>query len=69
MPNPPTDEITTREALDLLGLNNPSTVIRMVHDGVLTPSRKLPGRTGSYLFWRSDVDRLVDERAAAKAAS
>ena len=69
MPNPPTDEITTQEALAILGLKQPSNVSRYVAAGKLTPSRRLPGRTGAMLFWRADVLRFAAERAADELAS
>lgn len=59
MPHDTPDEITSREALELLGLSHPSTISRYVALGKLTPSRKLPGRTGAYLFRRSDVEALI----------
>lgn len=68
MPQPP-DEVTTRQALDILGLKDPSTVIRFVREHKLAPSRKLPGASGAYLFWRSDIEALRDERAARAAAA
>ena len=69
MPTPPTDdEIVTREAMEILGLTNPSTVARYVLEGKLEPSRKLPGRTGAYLFRRSTVEQLRDQRAEAAAS-
>lgn len=64
MPKVTPDEVTTREALDILGFSDPSTVSRYVQIGKLTPSRKLPGKTGAYLFLRSDVERLAAEMAA-----
>lgn len=60
-----TDEITTREALEVLGLADPSSVSRLVAEGHLTPSRKLPGLTGAYLFARADVVALAAARGAA----
>lgn len=71
---PPTDEITTAEAMAVLGFTAPSTVNRLVREHKLTPSRKLPGKTGAYLFRRSDVEAIRDEREraareAAEAAS
>jgi hypothetical protein len=60
---PPTDEITSREALVILGLKSPSTISRLVDAGALTPSRKLDvGRRGTFLFWRHDVERLAAKR-------
>lgn len=66
---PPTDEITTTEATDLFGFTNRSTVVRMVREHRLTPSRKLPGATGAYMFWRADVLRLAAEMAAKRDGS
>lgn len=63
---PPTDEITAREALKILGYTNPSTIVRYVQGGKLAPSRKLPGKNGAYLFWRSDVQRLAGDQAAER---
>lgn len=65
MPAPPTDEITSRQALDILGFTTPSTISRYVRAGVLTPSRRLDSPTGrgAFMFWRHDVQRLADEQA------
>ncbi len=59
------DEITTREALSILGLSDPSSVSRFVAEQKLQPSRKLPGKTGPYLFLRTDVEALAASRASA----
>ena len=64
----PTDEITTRQALELLGFTDPSTISRYVQVGKLTPSRKLPGKTGAYLFHRADVEALKAGMNAAADA-
>ena len=64
MTSPPTDEITTREAMTILGFTHASTVIRYVYEGKLTPSRRLPGKTGAYMFWRADIERLAERRAS-----
>lgn len=63
------DEITATQAAEVLGFKNSGTLTRYVWEGKLTPSRKLPGKTGAYLFWRRDVEALRDRRAAAEAAS
>lgn len=55
---PPTDEITSREAMEILGLTSLSTISKYVGYGKLTPSRRLS--TGQFLFWRHDVQRLAD---------
>lgn len=61
------EEVTTAQACVILGgAPTPltrSTVIRMVQDGILVPSRKLGPRTAAYLFWLSDVEALRDQRA------
>lgn len=68
MPNLP-DEVTTRQALDILGYSHPSTVIRYVREGTLTPTRKLPGVSGTYLFERKDIEKLRDRQASDRAAA
>ena len=64
MPTEP-DEVSTREALDILGLAHPSSITRFVAEGKLTPTRRI-GLV--YLFDRGDVETLRDERAAKAAA-
>ena len=61
----PTAEVTTREAADILGYSSSSTVNRMVREGKLYPSRKLPGRTGAMLFSRLEIEALRDMAAAS----
>lgn len=58
-----TAEITIAEAVAIAGRDR-STIIRWIIAGKLTPTRKLPGRTGSYLLDRSDVVRLAAEVAS-----
>lgn len=43
------------------------TVHRMTKDGRLKPVGKLPGKTGAWLYRRSDLDALLS--GDAKAAS
>lgn len=63
----PTDEITARQAADLLGLKAVSSISRYVKAGTLTPSRQLPGDTGAFLFWRADIIRLAEKQRADRA--
>jgi hypothetical protein len=64
-PTPATvDLITSRQALDVLGLAHPASITRLVQSGRLTPAQRLPGRTGALLFNRADVEALAAERAA-----
>lgn len=66
MPTDLPDEVTTREALEILGLAHQSSVTRMVAEGKLRPSRRL---ALGFLFLRSDIEALRDERAARAEAS
>lgn len=59
----PNDAITTAEVAALLGVDR-RTVHRMVAAGTLSPTLKLPGRTGALLFARADVEALAVERAS-----
>jgi excisionase family DNA binding protein len=48
--------LVTAEAAEILGVD-PATVVRWAEKGKLKPVRKLPGRSGDYLFSRDDVIR------------
>lgn len=61
------DEITTREALDIIGWKSPVSITRLVAEGKLVPARKLPGIRGAFLFLRADIERIAAERAAGVA--
>lgn len=56
------DLVSTREAMEILGYRNPSSVARMVYEGKLQPAHQMGGKGGSYVFHRADIDRLVEER-------
>ena len=60
---PPKRDITTAEACAELGINR-STISRWVALGHISPTMKLPGRTGAFLFSRSEIARVKQERAA-----
>ncbi|WP_067891344.1 helix-turn-helix domain-containing protein [Nocardia vaccinii] len=62
----PTDLLTSEEASKLLEVDK-STLIRWVSSGDVKPVRKLPGKTGAFLFERSDIEDLRDRRAAENA--
>jgi hypothetical protein len=55
------DLITTRQALEILGRADPSTVSRLVRDRRLAPAAKAPGKRGAFLFARLDVETLAAE--------
>lgn len=57
-------EITAGESIVILGLVDRSSMSQLVRRGRLVPSRKLPGITGTRLFWKSDIIRLRDQRLA-----
>jgi excisionase family DNA binding protein len=52
------DEITVAEAAVLINVDR-STINRWITRGRLTPTRKLPGRTGTTLVSSADVLALV----------
>lgn len=58
MANP--DIIGTTEASDLLGINR-TTLFRWVVAGRVTPTSRLAGPNGAYLFHRTDIERLKRE--------
>jgi predicted DNA-binding transcriptional regulator AlpA len=57
--------LTTPEVMAILGYKNKSSIARLVYERKLKPQQKLPGRNGAYLFRRSDVEQLRDDRAEA----
>lgn len=69
MADMPTDEITTTEALEILGFAHPSSVTRLVAERKLKPSRKLPGKTGAFLFHRRDIEAFAAQRCAQAGAA
>jgi len=52
-----------REAAQIVGVSV-ATIKRAAATGNLPPAHKLPGANGAYLFHRSDVEALAQERAA-----
>lgn len=60
------DEIVSSEACKILGVDR-ATLLRWVAAGDVSTTRKLPGRTGAYLFRCADIQRLAAKRAADKA--
>jgi excisionase family DNA binding protein len=53
----PSDLLATAEVAKELG-NSVPTINRWVAEGKLIPAKKLPGRTGAYLFDRATIDAL-----------
>ena len=56
--------MTTAEAALILG-KSVTTVNRLTAAGQLTPSHKLPGKTGAYLFNRADIEAAAGDKASA----
>lgn len=54
-------EITTAEATTILQVS-PRAVLQMIQGGKLKATRKLPGRTGTYLLDRAQVEALASKR-------
>lgn len=62
------DLVSTREAMEILGYRNPSSVARMVYEGKLTPAHQMGGKGGSYVFLRADVEAIASARVAEAAS-
>lgn len=60
----PEPEITVAESAAILRVDR-KTILRLIAAGRLSPTRKLPTRTGAYLFDRADVERIAAERKAS----
>lgn len=52
--------IGSRDARRILQINN-STLTRWVAAGLLKPAGKMPGRTGAFVFRRTDIEHLAAE--------
>ncbi len=61
----PDDLLTTSEVAVELGIT-PSAALGLANRGRFPNARKLPGRTGTFLVPRSDVDSLKAVREARK---
>ena len=57
----PDDEITTREAAEILGVK-PQAIAKMVRRKTLTPSRQAPGPRGAFWFHRTDIETVAATR-------
>lgn len=60
-------EIITPEACEILGVDR-ATLLRWVAAGKVQASRKLPGKTGAFLFNRKYIESLAEDRAKATSA-
>lgn len=57
--------VSTAEAAVALECSIP-TVLRMIRSGQLEHEAKLPGRTGSYVITREQLDRALAARAGVQ---
>jgi excisionase family DNA binding protein len=60
------DLLSTAEVAELTGWSV-NSIHRRVDDGTLPVARKLPGRTGAFLFHRGDVEKYLPPRAQVSA--
>lgn len=58
--------VSATEAAEILGVDR-KTVARLAETGELPSIRKLPGRTGSWIFDQRVVRRVAQERLLRKA--
>jgi predicted site-specific integrase-resolvase len=70
MANERADLLGTVATADMIGIER-STLVRWVQLGRIVPAMRLPGRTGAYLFYRSEVETAAGEwkTESEKAAS
>ncbi|QDK01143.1 excisionase and transcriptional regulator [Mycobacterium phage Purky] len=61
-------EIVASEACRILNVDR-STLLRWVAAEKVTPTRKLPGSTGAFLFDRSAIEALAATRKTDKASA
>lgn len=61
------DALASIEVCAELGIDR-STLSRWVAAGRITPSYRLPGPKGAFLFSRDEVERVRDERTQRKAS-
>lgn len=60
--------VSTREAMEILGYRNPSSVARLVYEHKLVPAHQSGGKGGSYIFNRADVEAIAASRLAETAS-
>ncbi|AOT24875.1 excise [Mycobacterium phage Nazo] len=60
-------EIVASEACRILNVDR-STLLRWVAAEKVTPTRKLPGSTGAFLFDGAEIEALAAARKTARAA-
>lgn len=68
MPDSTEDFISSQEALRILRVAL-CTLTRWAADGKITPAYKMPGSNGAFLWRRTDVVKLAEERTAAQAVT
>jgi len=56
--------VTTTQIVDEYGVSR-RTIKRRIEDGSLTPTMKIPGKSGAYLYDRAEVARLFARDSAA----
>ena len=60
------DLVSTKEAMKILGYRDPSSVVRLVYEGKLTPAYQSGELRKTYAFDRATVEALAVSRKEAK---
>ena len=64
---PQDDLIGSREACQILGITNRSTLSRWVALGKIAPAKRLGDGAGAFLFKRADVEALAGSASVGAA--
>jgi len=60
-----TELMTASEVAEAFGRDT-RTISRWTREGRLTPTAKLPGQTGAYIYDRAEIERLVATASVAR---
>lgn len=63
---PDADLVGSIVICEQLGISR-STLTRWVNNGTAQPAMRLPGKTGAYLFTRTEVERLATQHSSSAA--
>ena len=63
-----TELMTASEVAEAFGRDT-RTISRWTREGRLTPTTKLPGQTGAYIYDRAEIEKLVSSSKIARTPS